>query len=284
VSCFVYLALTFQKVRLSSIVVALLWIIALMSITLLTGRRKSLVEVAIFLSVYQLLNVYFLRNKMGTLSVVMIATSLVYFGFQFFAVDGMNSGVESMEAFQAYLRRGKTGFGDSSSRFNDLGLDPIIWSFKQFGWLGIGLGPGSPGGNLASFDASGFEFGAAEGGLGKITMELGIPGLLIIAWGVWTLIRYCLWIFHLVSKTSNVVSRLAIGLMAFLLANIAAFSVATQVYGDVFILLVLGLMFGFFLATPVLADRIYLHHKELARRKSLLNDAPNISSQSHRAG
>ena len=43
-------------------------------------------------------------------------------------------------------------------------------------------------------------------------------------------------------------------LVAYMLANVAAFSVAARAYGDEFILLTLGWSFGFLVALPVLAD------------------------------
>ena len=45
------------------------------------------------------------------------------------------------------------------------------------------------------------------------------------------------------------------GLFSFLVANVAAFSVATQAYGDLFILLILSWTLGFLLAVPVLLER-----------------------------
>ena len=46
---------------------------------------------------------------------------------------------------------------------------------------------------------------------------------------------------------------MAFGLVAFLVANVATFAVATQAYSDLFILLILGWALGFLLAMPVLA-------------------------------
>jgi hypothetical protein len=48
--------------------------------------------------------------------------------------------------------------------------------------------------------------------------------------------------------------RLSIGLFSFLVANVAGFSVATQAYGDLFVLLVLSWMLGFLLAVPALVE------------------------------
>jgi hypothetical protein len=125
---------------------------------------------------------------------------------------------------------------------------------NNFGVLGAGLGVGSQGTQHFGGGAQTFG-GAAEGGLGKITTELGLPGLFLVIWFTAAMGRYALQILRAVSKRSARVSRLSYGLIAFLVANAAAFSVATQAYGDLFILIFLGLVSGFFMATPVLAER-----------------------------
>jgi len=50
-------------------------------------------------------------------------------------------------------------------------------------------------------------------------------------------------------------ARLSFGLFSFLVANLAAFSVATQAFGDLFILLILTWTLGYLLAVPVLLER-----------------------------
>ena len=97
--------------------------------------------------------------------------------------------------------------------------------------------------------------GAGEGGLGKITAELGVPGLAVALWFGFAALRYGWHVLVFVSQRSMAVARLAYGLVAFLVANLAVFFVATQLFADMFVLLLLGLVAGFFLATPVLAER-----------------------------
>ena len=45
---------------------------------------------------------------------------------------------------------------------------------------------------------------------------------------------------------------LMVGIATFLAVNALTFSVATQVYGDIFILLILGMLIGFLFVTPKL--------------------------------
>ena len=71
----------------------------------------------------------------------------------------------------------KTAFGDAPERFVEIGIAPIMWAYDRFGLFGAGLGVGTQGTQYFGGDAE-IGAGAAEGGLGKITLELGIPGLL----------------------------------------------------------------------------------------------------------
>jgi hypothetical protein len=152
-------------------------------------------------------------------------------------------------SFGKYSRRAQTVFEDIPGRINDIGLQPIGWAVDQFGWMGAGLGVGSQG--TASFGVN--TSGAAEGGLGKLAVELGLPGVALVGW---LLIAFALYVWRLLgplASTSPKLANMAFGLVAFLLANMAAFFVATQAYADIFILLSLGWAVGFLLALPVLA-------------------------------
>jgi hypothetical protein len=141
-----------------------------------------------------------------------------------------------------------------ADRFVDLGLEPVRWAVEGFGWFGGGLGVASQGAQHFGGGAGVFG-GAGEGGLGKITAELGVPGLVIVLWFGLAAMRYGWHVLVFVSRRSTAVARLAYGLVAFLVANLSVFFIATQLFGDLFVLLILGLVAGFFLATPVLAER-----------------------------
>src|SRR5436853_3848 len=65
-----------------------------------------------------------------------------------------------------------------SARRLELGLAPITWAYEVFGIFGAGLGVGTQG--TQYFGGGGAA--AAEGGLGKIALELGIPGLFLTGW------------------------------------------------------------------------------------------------------
>jgi hypothetical protein len=221
----------------------------------LTGRRKIFVEIIIFLCFYLALLLRF--RKGGT----KLALATVVGGFLIFGAVNVWVAEKPVDVsaaddvrYQRYAERGASVRGDVGDRVAEIGIAPIGWAIDQFGWLGGGLGVGSQGAQHFGGGAEVFG-GAAEGGLGKITAELGVPGLLITLWLLVASIRYGWKVLSFVSTKSSSTARLCFGLVAFLMANLAVFAINTQIFGDLFIQLMLGLFGGFFLATPVLAAR-----------------------------
>jgi hypothetical protein len=145
-----------------------------------------------------------------------------------------------------------------------------MWAMDGYGWMGGGLGIGSQGAQHFGAEPS----GAAEGGLGKLTVELGVPGLFLIAWVLWRGLRFVSRILALLSKHSPKHANFAYGLVAFLVSNLAAFSIATQAYADMFILLTLGWALGFLIALPSLAGIALRERKPAAPGVALARLAP----------
>jgi hypothetical protein len=160
----------------------------------------------------------------------------------------------SGDRFRGYAVRGQSVFEDIPNRVANLGVAPVGWAIDQFGWFGAGLGTGTQQGSGRE-GAIVVNNGAAEGGFGKITMELGVPGLIVVAWLGFAFVRYLLRVLDFTARTSMVHARIAFGLLAFLAAKGASFSVATQAFSDLFVLLLMGWAVGFVLAMPVLAAR-----------------------------
>lgn len=252
-----------RRMTLGSALGAAVLVIVVIGLGALTGRRKFLVEIIVFVSVYVTFLLYFGRGaaRLAFLSGLIGLTGFI--AFILFMPDEKKPNRPFDVSYEAYVARTKSGLGDVPDRFARFGLAPISWAYYQYGLLGAGLGVGSQG--VQNFVQT--SAGAAEGGLGKIWLELGAPGFAIIAWLGWAITRHLWTILNLVSRQSPRLSRLALGLASFLVANLAAFAVATQAYGDIFILLLLGTALGTLLAMPVLAER------DLQKR--LLNLAPN---------
>lgn len=244
---------TLGRLLLAGAIVALL-----VGLGLLTGRRKMLVEVAVFLSAYFFLVAWFQRGKARQAVVAALLGVLGYVAVVgLVEPDVVNHPREALNSggrFTGYSARGATVFEDVPNRIAQLGVAPISWAVNGFGWFGAGLGSGSQTGTGNEI-ASEINRGAAEGGLGKITMELGVPGLLLMAWLLVAFARYVRRGLAFATRASLPHARLAYGLVALLAAKVASFSVASQAYSDLFVLLIMGWTMGFVLALPVLAAR-----------------------------
>lgn len=259
IACFVFILALGKRPTVMRVLLAAGLIGILVSLGILTGRRKMLVEITIFITTYVFL-VAWLQRGMARLAVMVVVMGFVGYVaiVGFVAPDLVQSSyskslrMENAQKIEGYAVRGQSVFVDLPRRVNELGVQPVIWSIDSFGWFGAGLGTGSQGTNQIA-EAHNINRGAAEGGLGKVAMELGVPGLFLSLWLVIALARHLRQQLEVVTRISPQHTRVAYGLVAFLAANIATFSVATQAYSDLFILLILGWCLGFLLAMPALA-------------------------------
>jgi hypothetical protein len=261
IACFVFILSLGKRATMLRVVLALGLIALLVSLGILTGRRKMLVEITIFLSCYFFL-VAWLQRGMARLAMMVLAAGVVgYVGIVgFVAPDLVQNSytkqmtMENAKRIEGYAVRGKSVFVDLPKRVNEVGIQPLVWSVENFGWFGAGLGTGSQGTSQIA-EAHNINRWAAEGGLGKVAMELGVPGLFLVGWLVVALGRHLRRLLAAMAKVSPQHARVAYGMVAFLVANAATFSVATQAYSDLFILLILGWCVGFLLAMPALAAK-----------------------------
>jgi hypothetical protein len=219
-------------------------ILFLLGAASLTGRRKALAAVVVFAGAYFVMLVY---ARAGARRVVAAAAVTALIGWlvlpHLLAMDDVGP------ELSPYLQHSATGFADAPDRFTSLGLGSVRWAIYQHGIAGAGVGTGSQGSQHFGGGASLVGY-AAEGGLGKIATELGLPGLVAVGWLVAAL-AHALWRrLRDAQRLSAEASALRCGLVAFLVANAVGFVVASQVYGDLFVLLLLGWSAGFVLATP----------------------------------
>jgi hypothetical protein len=241
---------TFTRLLTAVIVAALL-----LGLGILTGRRKIVVEFAVFVSTYFILWVIFEKGVGKLVNVALTGAALI--AYTWLAADLREDVTErhdtGLAAYSQYVDHTENAFQEIPARFVELGIAPIMWAYDSYGLFGAGLGVGTQG--TQHFGGGGAMTGAAEGGLGKITLELGIPGLLVMGWIAISIFRYFWHIMRVASRHSRRMSRISFGLFSFLVANVAGFSVATQAYGDLFILLILSWTISFLLAVPVLVER-----------------------------
>lgn len=242
----------------------------LLYLGVVTGRRKMLVYVAMFGGSFLLLFAVFLRGKARPALLGVIALVVGYFALLGLgpdpgeaAVDRHDYTLASRDVQAAWTARALTVFADIPERFHLLAYKPVSWAVQGYGWMGAGLGVTAQGAQYFGGGAERFG-GAAEGGLGKITMDLGVPGVALFFWLLLAIARSIWGRLAALSVSNRPYALLGFGFASILVANVATFAVATQVFGDVFVMIMNGTMIGFIFALPTLA------HQDLMQRQAIV--------------
>lgn len=225
--------------RLGLFWVALPIVGVLVSAGLFTGRRKFIVLILGFAVAYTGMLIASGDRRVAGRMTRVVVVALV--AMAFVAPFVLGSGLAN-----PYVVRLNSVFGDLHERMSTVGLSSIEWAINRAGYFGLGAGTGSQG---AQHFGGAIAGGAAEGGLGKLVVELGVPGLLAgllvaLAMGrrLWTCVT-------IASRQEDRATRaFTIGLASIVVANGPMFVSASQIYGDPFVLVILGLFGGIVLS------------------------------------
>ena len=242
----------------SSMWVAGVMVLFLGGALLLTGRRKFLAEIVLFACAYCLLLIWF---RKGVTQYVVLLVGGMFVACLAYAY--LPSG-EFKSEMSSYSERGASVQGDAMDRATLMTVDSFQWVVAQNGILGAGAGTGSQG---AQHFGGGSELvgGAAEGGLAKVLAELGVPGLLLLCWLVISLVRYIFSVLVYIGNGDPSLTKLTIGITAFLAANAPVYAIAHQVFGDPFVLTILGMLLGFIMAMPRVQKASFLNQQSGAQ-------------------
>ncbi|MGH9761647.1 MAG: hypothetical protein ACREDR_19250 [Blastocatellia bacterium] len=212
----------------------------------LTGRRKFLVEIAVFGVVYLSILILFRRRAVKSAVLLFVAVVASFQVYVFLVPDDFKATIEPY-----YERSAQVG-EEGAGRLSQNSIESFQYVIATNGIFGSGAGTGSQG---AQYYGGGAQLvgGSAEGGLGKVLAELGLPGLVLLGWLGIAAIRYLWSIIAFVNRGSASTARLTFALAAFLTSNVLVFTAEHQAFGDVFILVMLGTLCGFVLAMPRLA-------------------------------
>lgn len=219
---------------------------------LFTGRRKFIMEIFVFLCVYGGL-LLLLRRKASktalTSFLLMIVIGVAALGYVFLVPDDFKASIDP------YYERGATVRVDATDRASLMTIESFNWVLEQNGIWGAGAGTGSQG---AQHFGGGADIvgGAAEGGVAKVLAELGVLGIALMIWLIISLAKYFWTIVQEVRHAGFARASLTYGLVALLVANAFVFITAHQIFGDLFVLSLLGFLIGFVLATPRI-DAVY---------------------------
>ncbi len=229
--------------------------------SLLTGRRKAIVQFVVFLGLFFWLVARYgpgrSRQQIWGLVISaagLAALSLVLDPSEFVSDD-----------FGEYLARAGTAKDDLWTRFNVLGLYAVRRGLDISGATGLGVGTLAQTGeaDVAGIQGAGFAF-VSESGLGKIVAELGLAGILLLVMLAWELFRAVLYSLRMMRYEPDSIATFEIGLLALALSNLPFFSAAAGVYGDPFVLIICGLSLGSVFAVPTTSSKaVFVGSKEV---------------------
>ncbi|HEY6138864.1 MAG TPA: hypothetical protein VI670_13975, partial [Thermoanaerobaculia bacterium] len=202
----------------------------------LSGRRKATYMVAVFAVVFVWRYVRRL-NLAQAVSFVTLGLTLLYAGHR----------LASSEKAEVYVRAAATTQSEVLYRLEG-GFSGTI---EQYGLMGAGLGTATQG---TQHLGSG-TFSWQEGGLAKLAIEVGIPGVIAAALLLIVFVNYMLKITRAPDEpgTSQLIRCM---LMAMLIANVTNFMASAQAYSDPVLTLMTAFFGGCLLATAATESRL----------------------------
>ena len=215
---------------------------------LLTGRRKLIVSIVIFISCYWLLITIYYRHSIRVALVVILLGVTVFWltAREYYSVD------KTDVVYDLYLERASGVFGDISERGRVLGIGAVISAIKKHGFFGLGAGTAGQGARFVGVEFENIY--EAEGGVGRIVTELGLLGLIALLWLAAVFLPYFRRLMEYISAKGGSFGYICYGMVGVLLANLAHFTVASQVFSDPMVLILLGLITGIVASGPVLVN------------------------------
>jgi hypothetical protein len=205
---------------------------------IISGRRKAVYMVLVF-------GLAFLWRYMRRLTTTQVALIVILGAALGLVVREIQSSAEA----EVYARGTRTTMGEVLQRLEG----GFLGTLEQGSILGAGLGSATQGIRHVSGLES--DFGWQEGGLGKLTAELGLPGLLIAAMLAWAILKMMLRISSVgdIPGTSQIIR---VALFAMVVANITNFLASAQAYSDPVLTLMTAFITGCLFATATLDERL----------------------------
>ncbi len=204
---------------------------------LISGRRKAVYMVAVFAAAF----LWRYVRRMTTAQV----TSFIFVGvLMLITIHKMGESEES----GVYTRGAVTSREEVFQRLEG----GVFETIEQFGILGAGLGTATQG--VRHFLGHDENIGWQEGGLGKLAIEVGLPGLLAAVVMMFSLVMTLLKITsHRDEAGSTQLIRCALfGIFA---ANAIEFMVSAQAYSDAGLTLLTAFFVGCLFATGAMLER-----------------------------
>jgi hypothetical protein len=203
----------------------------------MSGRRKAIYMVAAFGAVF--LWRYVRRLKITEAFAFLLVAAIL---------AGVVHQVSKNEESSVYARGAVTTRDELLGRLEG-GVGQTV---DQFGFMGAGLGTATQGTQHLS---GGVGFGWQEGGLGKLAIELGVPGLLALGLTAFVMMQLLLKITrHPDIPESSQLMR--VGLFAMFAGDVVTFLASAQAYSDPLLTLLSAFTLGCVFATSQLDERV----------------------------
>lgn len=200
------------------------------------GRRKAIYFVVVFVVLF--LWRYFRRVQNAQVFALVAILAIL---------GGVIRNLAASESTSVYARGALTTQEEITKRLEG----GVFETFEQFGLMGAGLGTATQGvRHLLDTENIGWQ----EGGLGKLAIEVGLPGIVALALLVWLLLR-TLMILTRIPDVPGSSQFARVTLFAMTIANAASFIASAQAYTDAVLALTTGFIAGCLFATAVLDER-----------------------------
>ncbi|HET6426668.1 MAG TPA: hypothetical protein VFG20_23450 [Planctomycetaceae bacterium] len=214
----------------------------------LCGRRKMIAIPAIFILTYLGLSLFY-----GAPRRVRAVTRIVFAGA---VAVGIFLLVNAGQHGNEYAEYASTTLSELPDRLSRNVIEGAQVSVRQSGVLGGGLGTGTQGRYYTGVQTGRAARGWQEDAIGRILLEVGVPGLVLMLLSGWCVLRSFQEALSLVPRESSV-RDLQLLLIAVVAGDLASFLVAHQHFsGDPVSALIVTLLAGCVLGAPrVSADR-----------------------------
>lgn len=207
---------------------------------LISGRRKAFYMIGVFVLAFFWR--YFRRLTMP---------QVVSFGLAGILMLGVTAKISQNEESSVYTKAAYTTEDELWGRLEG-GLSGTV---EQAGIMGAGLGTATQGVYHVLREDTGTTLGWQEGGLGKLAIELGVPGLLaVVILGLTMFVTMLKISGHPDVPGSSQLARAA--LFGIIVANVIEFMVSAQAYSDPVLTLLTAFFVGSMFATAALDERL----------------------------
>jgi hypothetical protein len=205
---------------------------------LIAGRRKAVYYILVFAAIFVW---RYIRSIKSSQLFGMIAVAVV----MGLVLRKMNSSEDT----SVYAQTALASQQELAGRIEG----GVMETFEQFGYLGAGLGTATQG--VRHLIGTDVNIGWQEGGLGKLAMEVGLPGIIAIML-VTLVLSQLLLILTRIPDVDGSSQFVRVLLFSLVMANVANFVASAQAYTDAILALMTGFFAGCLFAAAALDERL----------------------------